>query len=124
MQTAATLACVLLSALGLLQLALVGGAPLGRLAWGGQHAVLPRHLRIGSLFAITIYLAIALVLLARAGLVDWGPPWLVRTGTWAVVVYGVLGVVLNAVSRSPAERLTMTPAALLLLALALVLAIG
>ena len=51
----AILFCALLAALTAFQLLLILGAPLGRFAWGGQHEVLPRGLRVGSAFSIVLF---------------------------------------------------------------------
>ncbi len=53
--------CLLLAALAGFQAALLAGAPLGEYAWGGQHRVLPRRLRIGSAVAIVLYLLFAVI---------------------------------------------------------------
>ncbi len=78
----------------------------GRLVWGGQHATLPRKLRIGRAVSLALYLAIALVLIPRT--FDPGSS-LVRTATWAIFGYFVLGIAMNAISHSRPERLVMTP---------------
>ncbi len=124
MQTAAILACTILAALGLFQLALAAGAPLGHYAWGGQHRVLPVGLRIGSLVTIGIYAVIGLVLLTRAGLADGVAPSAAETATWGFAGYFLFGIVLNAASRSVLERWTMTPVDLVLAVLTLVVAMG
>jgi hypothetical protein len=118
--TAAVLGCVLLAGLAVFQGLLVAGAPLGRFAWGGQHRVLPTRLRIGSVVAIVTYALVAVVLVAAVrqagGVAD--------VAVWVLTGYFVLGVGLNAVSRSRAERLVMTPVALLLAGCCLLVALG
>lgn len=115
---AALLACLMLAVLSLFQLSLVLGAPLGRFAWGGQHRTLPLSLRIGSAVSILIYALIAAVVLGRADLVSVGASdGLLRAAAWVVVAYLVLGVGLNAASRSRGERMVMTPTAAVLCAL-------
>jgi hypothetical protein len=123
-QLSALLACAVLAGLTILQGALIGGAPLGRMAWGGQHRVLPAKLRIGSAVSIGVYALFAYAALAKAGLV----PALVSESftavtMWVMTAYFVLGVVMNGISRSKAERLIMTPTTLALAALYLVLAL-
>ncbi|MEU0479161.1 hypothetical protein ABZ260_08270 [Streptosporangium sp. NPDC006013] len=105
---------ILLAVLAALQIALAAGAPLGRFVWGGQHDVLPRNLRIGSVVAVLIYAVFALFLLSKAGLVSIIGEPLLTIGMWVIVVYLALGSVLNLLSRSKFERLVMTPTALLL----------
>ncbi|MBB5632214.1 hypothetical protein BKA04_000437 [Cryobacterium mesophilum] len=122
---AAIAATVVLGLLAVFQLALVAGAPLGHLAWGGQSRVLPTRLRIGSVVSIAIYALIAAVLLERAGLIRlFGDPGLVQVAVWVVFAYFALGILLNAISRSTPERYTMVPVTLVLAALSLVVALG
>lgn len=122
---AAVLATVVLGILAVLQAALALGAPLGRFAWGGKHRVLPAGLRVGSALSIPIYAVIAVVLLARAGVLPLlvGSP-VVDVAAWAVFGYLVLAVLMNAVSRSRPERYAMTPASIVLAVCALLVALG
>lgn len=122
-EVAAVSATVVLAALGVLQVLVAAGRPYGRLVWGGQHRVLPRRLRIGSAVATGLYAAFAVVLLARAGLFG-SPAAFVRIATWVLLAYFVLGILLNAVSRSRAERAVMTPVCVVLAACTLVVALG
>lgn len=116
---------VLLAGLAAFQAALVAGAPIGQFAWGGQHVRLPRGLRFGSAIAILIYAGISVVALQRAAVVSLFPAgdW-VGIAAWVIVGYLILGIPLNAISRSRPERLTMTPLVCVLAALALVVALG
>ncbi|MCU1517756.1 MAG: hypothetical protein JWQ75_2477 [Pseudarthrobacter sp.] len=123
-QFAAIAACVILAALAVFQGALIAGAPLGRFAWGGQHEVLPRKLRIGSVTSIILYVLIGYVALAKADLA----PQLISEGftdvtSWVLTGYFALGIVLNGISRSKPERLVMTPTVLVLTALFLLLSL-
>lgn len=111
---AALTAGALLAALALLQVAAALGAPVGRFLWGGQHRVLPTRLRIGSAVSVLVYALMASLLLARADLVDPGPGGWVDVGAWALTGYFALGVVVNGLSRSRAERATMVPTCLVL----------
>lgn len=114
----------MLGALAVFQAALIAGAPLGHFAWGGQNRVLPARLRIGSVIAIVIYAALAAIIAQRAGLIAaFLPAGVVDIGIWVFVAYLALGVPLNAISRSRAERLTMTPVVLILLLAVLVVAL-
>jgi hypothetical protein len=112
----AVIAVVILALLAVFQLALAAGAPLGHYAWGGQHRVLPRNLRIGSVVSIAIYALIAAILL---GLVPFA-----EVGRWVVFAYFVLGIVVNAISRSKPERYVMTPVVTALAVLSLLVALG
>ena len=124
-QFAALAACAVLAGLAVFQGALISGAPWGRLAWGGQHEVLPPGLRIGSALSIVLYAAFGYAAAAKAGLV---PPLVNESVTsismWVLTAYFALGVIMNGISRSKPERLAMTPTAIILTALYLILAIG
>jgi len=123
--TAAIVFSAILTGLAAFQGALIAGVPLGHFAWGGQHRVLPANLRIGGFVAILLYTLFALVMLMRAGvLAAWPDAGWTGWASWGIVAYLALGVVMNAVSRSLPERLTMTPLASALLALALVVALA
>ena len=103
------------------QVLLVCGLPLGRFAWGGQQEVLSTRLRVGSLVSVVIYVVIGWVLLARAGQ-DSGGHGILGVVTWVIAVFFLLGAVGNLVSRSSSERFVMTPVAVLLCALTVVVA--
>ena len=115
---------VILSLLAVFQLALALGAPLGRFAWGGQHRVLPGRLRIGSLVSILIYGIIAVLALDRVGLIDVVPDAVSTVGMWVVFAYFVIGIPLNAISRSKPERYVMTPVVTILAVLNLLVALS
>lgn len=118
-------ATVILALLAVFQLALAAGAPLGHLAWGGAHRILPRKLRIGSLVSIALYALIAFVLLEREGVLDLIiVPTFERIAAWLVTAYFVLGIAMNAISRSRPERFVMTPVVLVLAVLSLLVALG
>jgi len=124
MPAAAIALCVILGALAVFQLALILGAPIGRFAWGGQHRVLPAKLRIGSAVAIVIYAVIGVLALDRASVIDVVPDIVSTVGMWVAFGYFVLGIPLNAISRSRPERFTMTPVVVVLAALSLLVALG
>lgn len=115
----------LLGLLSVFQIALAAGAPWGRFAWGGQHpGVLPAGYRIGSAVSLLVYSFIALLALDRAGLLSLFPPGFSQVGMWVAFGLLVLGVLMNAISRSKHERYTATPVALVLAVLALLIAQG
>jgi hypothetical protein len=119
--------CLLLAALAVFQIALIAGAPLGHLAWGGRDRVLPRRKRIGSVVSIVLYAAFAILALERTDLTDLLPPAadaVVQVLMWVVFAYLVLGIPLNLLSRSKPERYVMTPVATVLAILALLVALG
>lgn len=122
---AAVVFTVLLALLAVFQIALVAGAPIGRLAWGGRDRVLDARKRVGSVVAVVLYAGFALLALTRARvLFDAAQALPVVIAMWVVLGYLVLGVLLNAISRSRPERYVMTPVSLLLAILALVIALG
>ncbi|WP_233491333.1 hypothetical protein [Blastococcus sp. TBT05-19] len=114
---------VLLNCLAVLQVVLAAGAPLGRYAWGGRHDVLPVPLRIASAVSIALYALFALVILQAAGAVDVLPDSAAEVGIWVLAGYFALGVAMNAASRSRPERAVMTPVALALAVVCVVLAL-
>jgi hypothetical protein len=122
--TAAIVLTVLLVVLAVFQFALALGAPLGRFAWGGAHRVLPPKLRIGSLVSIVIYALVVVIALDRSGVIDVVPDPVSTVGMWVVFGYFVLGIPLNAISRSRPERFTMTPVVTVLAVLSLLVALG
>lgn len=114
----------ILVAVSVFQLALIAGAPLGEFAWGGQHRILPKKLRISSIVSLVIYLLISLITLDKVVLIDWFPDNFVTIGFWVITIYFGLGVVMNAISRSKKERLVMTPVVLTLFLSCLAIALG
>ncbi|MGH2663431.1 MAG: hypothetical protein ACRDH8_11635 [Actinomycetota bacterium] len=106
------------------QAALALGAPWGRAAWGGAHRRLPGGLRIASAVAVILWLAAALVVLARAGYRSPIPSGVGRWATWVLFGLLVVGTLMNLVSRSKLERLIQTPTAAGLAILCLLVALG
>lgn len=107
------------------QLALVAGAPWGHLTQGGAHrGPLPAPQRGIALLSAALLLVAAAVVGSRAGL--WGARW--QRGTAkavsGVVAYLVLGVVLNAITPSAAERALWLPVTLAMATTAWVVARG
>ncbi len=121
---AATLACLILGALAVFQSLLIAGRPLGRYAWGGQHTVLPRKLRIGSAISIALYVAFAVVILDRGGVLRVLPDAASVAAMWVLTGYFALGILMNGISRSRPERTLMTPVNAVLALLCLVVALG
>ncbi|HWK77755.1 hypothetical protein [Microbacterium sp.] len=115
---------VILALLAVFQIALAAGAPWGHFAWGGQHRVLPRNLRIGSVVSIVIYAVIAFVAWERVGASSVLPDVVAQVAMWVVFAYFAIGIVMNAISRSKPERYTMTPIVLVLAVLSLLIAMG
>lgn len=113
----ALLATLILSLVALLQVLLAAGAPLGRLAWGGEHRVLPAKLRLGSVAAVPLLVLAAWAILARVDLVLPGTDVaVVPVGTWIFGGLFVLNTLGNLASKSQVERIVMTPLTLILAA--------
>lgn len=124
-QLSALVASIVLIGLMIFQLLLVLGRPYGQYAWGGQHRVLPIGYRIGSVIAIIIYVISVIVMLESAGLISFiSNTAISQYGIWVLFIYFLIGVPLNAISRSKPERNTMTPIVLLLCVLTLVVALA
>jgi len=115
----------LLGALAVFQLLLIIGLPLGRFAWGGQRAVLPARLRVGSAVSIVVYAAFALVALDRAELISILPtPSISVVAMWVIAAYLLFSVLPNLASKSRDERRVMVPVSLVLAGLAFVIALS
>ncbi|GAA1702749.1 hypothetical protein GCM10009808_20900 [Microbacterium sediminicola] len=110
--------------LALLQLALTLGAPLGRFSAGGQHRVFPPRLRVLSVVSILIYGLIVVIAWDKVGLIDVFPTAFTDIAMWVVFGYLTLGILMNAISRSKAERYTMVPVSIVLSVLTFVIAMG
>ena len=115
---------VVLLALAVFQLALVVGAPLGRFAWGGAHRVLPARLRVGSAVSIFIYALIDVIAWDRVGAIDVFPEPFSEVAMWVIFGYFVLGILMNAISRSKPERYLMVPVSIVLAVLSFLIAMG
>jgi hypothetical protein len=107
------------------QLALALGAPWGERAMGGRWTgTLPAAARAGAVVQAVVLALLAVVVLDAAGVVTLGwtaaLPWL----PWVPVVVAAISAVMNAATRSPAERRTWLPVALVLLVTSLSVAIS
>ncbi len=107
------------------QVALAAGAPWGEYAMGGRFpGRFPPAMRVAAIAQAAILALLAMVVLDAAGLVGLGwttaQPWLV----WVPVVVAAIGAAMNAASRSPKERRTWVPVALVLLASSVVVALS
>lgn len=122
---AALIITILLAFLTIFQLALVFGAPLGAFAWGGQQKVLSSRLRIGSGIAIILYAIFVVFALSKAEIVLLiSNPTVLNGGLWVITGYSILGIALNAISKSKLERRVMTPVAATLAVCFLLLALA
>jgi hypothetical protein len=120
----AYLGIVVLACLAIFQIALIAGAPIGRFSWGGAHSVLPAPLRIASASSLVLYIFFAAVLLGKAGEAPLISSKFAGIAIWVITAYFFLGILMNAISRSKPERLVMTPTALILAIVFLVVALS
>ncbi|WP_373237883.1 hypothetical protein [Cohaesibacter celericrescens] len=98
------------------QVALILGAPWGRITQGGQvDGPLPRSGRIIAAVSIAILVGMALAILSADGRWPGWPSW---TG-WAVVAMNAVMMVLNWITPSTAERKLWGPITTVILVLAL-----
>ncbi|MEP7353773.1 MAG: hypothetical protein ABI824_11120 [Acidobacteriota bacterium] len=107
------------------QFALAGGAPWGRLTWGGKFpGRLPARMRIVAAFAAVLLLSFAVIVQVRTGVI--ATPWqpISRKLIWIVVAYGGLGAVANAITPSRWERIVWLPVVIALLVTSLLIATG
>lgn len=105
------------------QIALAAGAPWGAYAMGGAFpGQFPPELRVAAVVQAVILAALALVVLARAGIAmpRWSRSsrWLI----WVVVVFSALSLVLNLITPSAGERAIWAPVALVMLVISVVVA--
>lgn len=122
-RVAAYLFCGILVGLAVFQIALIAGAPFGRFAWGGQNEVLPTAFRIGSVTSLVIYSLFAIVVLHKVKVLSWIKNHrFSNVGAWIIFGYSVLGVLMNAASRSSGERAVMTPLVLIMAILSFIIA--
>jgi hypothetical protein len=114
------------AALACFQATLAAGAPWGHAAWGGENANLSAAQQSASGLAALVYVAAALIVLGRAGII-WparSHTALFRWGTWFLGVALALGGVPNFASQSRWENFVFGPLALVLAALCIVVARG
>lgn len=98
------------------QLALAAGAPWGEFAMGGAYpGQFPPALRIAAVIQAVMLIALAAVVLARAGLILPGWSRVSRWLIWFVVAFATLSLVLNLITPSARERAIWAPAAFLML---------
>lgn len=109
----------------LFQVLLALGMPMGAMAWGGSHRVLPRSLRVASLFS-ALLAGLGLVTVAQAsGLVEGVLPHVVLGPLlFALTALFALSFVGNVASQSRLERLHGVPLTLVLATCCVVLALS
>ena len=86
--------------------------------------MLPAGYRIGSIASIALYAGFAVLILQAAGTLSLLPVGFGEAAIWVLAGYFLLGIAMNAISRSRSERLLMTPVVALLAAACFLLALG
>jgi hypothetical protein len=98
------------------QIALILGAPWGRITQGGQHeGALPLTGRLAAAMSVVLLLAMALAILSAAG--GW-PAW-PRWSGWAAAALNGIVMALNWATPSAAERKLWGPITSVMFVLAL-----
>lgn len=111
---AAIIAAVLFAVMGVFQLLLALGLPLGKLAYGGKYERLPTNMRIMSLVAIGIFALGSISVLERVGIIFiFNNPIFTLVVVWILAVYLTFNTLTNAISKSKREKLIMTPLSLI-----------
>ena len=106
------------------QILLALGLPLGYFAWGGKYKKLPAGFRIASLFSAVIFIVASLFVLERAEIISIiNSSTIVTIGVWVLVAFLGLNTLSNFVSKSKPEKRVMTPTALTLALLCLIVAV-
>lgn len=116
---------LLAAVVAVFQLALVAGAPWGRLTQGGRHdGTLPPGPRAAAAASAVVTTGLALLLLGRSGAL--GPAAVVTVGPWAwvVVAVSVMTTVANAITPSAVERRTWLPVAVVMVISSLIVVLG
>lgn len=122
---AAYLFTVLIGFVVAFQIALALGAPWGEMAMGGKFpGRFSPLLRFTALIQVVILVLIDLVVLIRSGLVlgDWFA--LSESVIWGVVLFSLIGLILNTLTPSKKERMLWAPVSLVLLGCATYVALG
>lgn len=104
---------------------LAAGLPLGRLAWGGGHRVLPTRLRIASLASVAVAVLGGLAVAQAAGLgPDFLPAAVLRPVLWTFTGLFALSFIANLAGASGAERLHGVPLTVILAASTAIVALS
>jgi hypothetical protein len=122
-RVAAILYAVVMLGVVVFQIALAAGAPWGAYAMGGASpGQFPPAMRVSAIVQAVLLAGMAVVILARAGLVlpGWSRVslWLV----WFVVALTALSLILNLITPSGGERAIWAPTLALLLISSLIVA--
>jgi hypothetical protein len=106
----ALLFCFLSAIVIIFQLALILGAPWGEFTMGGRYpGRLPYRIRAAPALSSILIFGFAVIVLRHAGIAFSGFDNLSENLIWVVVAYCLVGVVLNAITRSKRERKLWLP---------------
>ncbi|HVS64961.1 MAG TPA: hypothetical protein VMT85_15820 [Thermoanaerobaculia bacterium] len=106
------------------QVALASGAPWGELAMGGRFpGRFPPPMRVAALAQALVLVALAAVVLSKAGVAFPQLRGFAVVAIWAVVVISVVSLVLNSMTPSRRERILWAPVALVMTVSSLVVAL-
>lgn len=107
------------------QIALALGAPWGAYAMGGAFpGQFPPALRVAALIQAALLAGMAVIVLARAGLILPGWSRAARWLIWLIVAFSGLSLFLNLITPSAGERALWAPVAFILLASSLLTALS
>lgn len=107
------------------QIALALGAPWGAYAMGGAFpGQFPPALRVAALIQAALLAGMAVIVLARAGLILPGWSRAARWLVWLIVAFSGLSLFLNLITPSAGERALWAPVAFILLASSLLTALS
>lgn len=99
--------------IGIMEVLLILGFPLGELTMGGQYKILPPNLRIAAVFSIPLQMFALLIVLQTGGHISfWFSEKIVKIICYVYGGYFSLNTVMCMISRSKKERYIMTPLAL------------
>jgi len=85
---------------------------------------LPPRMRIAALIQVVLLTFIALILLTRAGVVLNEYSAISKPAIWGVVVFSLVGAILNTITPSKKERMLWAPVAIVLLICATYVAVN
>lgn len=109
-QLAALAAAVIMCGLALFHAGLALGAPWGAFVWGGQDEPrLSQRMQLGSALLVPVLLAMALMVLVRAGLLYAGSATTMVWPTWAVFCFLITSFFGSLRSESRRERRFTAP---------------
>ncbi len=116
---------VLTIIIGIFQLALALGVPLGEYTMGGKFpGKLPIKMRVAALIQILILLIFVFMVITKAGIAFEQYYSVGSIGIWFVVAFFVFGSIVNISSESRKEKLIMGPANIIALISTLIVALS